>query len=267
MIGLALFLGGALAYVFASFMARPLKEATATATAVGRGETVHSLNSPLVEANELTAALSAASIELKRRQEHSAFLMRELAHRSKNQLAVVKGMALQMARQSSNVPEFVEQFSQRIQGLAESQDVMVRQNWQGAWLSDLVRAHLDLFAAAPRAKITGPGIFLNANAVQNIGFALHELATNASKHGALSSPTGQLEISWDGPTPDGRIRLNWIELGGPVVQPPSRQGFGHLVITELVAHALQGVAKLDFSPQGVHWQLDIPAVHAVQDRS
>ena len=137
-------------------MARPLEAATTAAAAVGRGEHVEPLTSPLVEANTLTAALSAASLELKRRQEHSAFLMRELAHRSKNQLAVVKGMALQTARQSASVDQFVEQFAQRIQGLAESQDLMVRQNWQGAWLSDLVRAHLDLFGAGPRAQIEGP---------------------------------------------------------------------------------------------------------------
>ena len=115
--------------------------------AVGLGKPVEPLRSPLVEANTLTAALSAASAELQLRHEHSEFLMRELAHRSKNQLAVVKGMALQTARQSGTVEQFVEQFGQRIQGLAESQDLMLRQNWQGAWLSDLVRAHLDLFGA------------------------------------------------------------------------------------------------------------------------
>ena len=150
--------------------------------------------------------------------------MRELAHRSKNQLAVVKGMASQTARQSASVEQFVEQFGQRIQGLAESQDLMVRQNWQGAWLSDLVSAHLDMFGAGPRAQIEGPALFLSANAVQNIGFALHELATNASKHGALTNPQGRVLVNWRGPEADGRIRLEWIEQDGPVVQSPQRHG-------------------------------------------
>jgi two-component sensor histidine kinase len=171
-------------------------------------------------------------------------------------------MASQTARQSASVEQFVEQFGQRIQGLAESQDLMVRQNWQGAWLSDLVRAHLDLFGAGPRAHIEGPPLFLSANAVQNIGFALHELATNASKHGALTNPQGRVLVNWRGPEADGRIRLEWIEQDGPVVQSPQRKGFGYLVITELVPQALQGTAKLDFSPNGIRWHLDIPGTHS-----
>jgi two-component sensor histidine kinase len=263
MIGTALALGALLAYVFGGFMSGPLTAATASAADVGAGREVEPLRSPLVEANVLTATLSTASLELKRRQEHAEFLMRELAHRAKNQLAVVKGMALQTVRQSSSVDQFVAQFGQRIQGLAESQDLMVRQNWQGAWLDDLVRAHLDLFAVGKRAKIEGPRIFLNSDAVQNIGFALHELGTNASKHGALSSPDGRVLIRWRGPGDDGRIHLEWIELGGPSVQAPMRKGFGHLVLTELVAGALQGTSKLDFPQDGIRWSLDIPSNNAL----
>jgi two-component sensor histidine kinase len=157
----------------------------------------------------------------------------------------------------------VEQFSQRIQGLAESQDLMVRQNWQGAWLSDLVRAHLDMFGAAARAQIEGPALFLSANAVQNIGFALHELTTNASKHGALTAPQGRVLVSWRGPEPNDRIHFEWIERDGPAVQSSLRQGFGYLVLTELVAQSLQGTAKLDLAPTGIQWRLDIPATHAL----
>ena len=85
---------------------------------------------------------------------------------------------------------------------------MLRQNWQGAWLEDLVRAHLELFAAGARARVSGPPIFLDANAVQNVGFALHELATNASKHGALSVPNGRVVVTWSEPDDGARIRLN-----------------------------------------------------------
>ena len=242
-------------------MARPLDAAATAAAAVGLGKVVEPLRSPLVEANSLTTALSKASTELQLRQEHLAFLMGELAHRAKNQLAVVKGMALQTARQSESVDEFVGQFAQRIQGLAESQDLMLRQNWQGAWLGDLVRAHLDMFGAAPRAHIDGPALFLSANAAQNIGFALHELATNASKHGALSSPQGTVLVSWRGSESDGLI-LEWIERDGPAVQSPLRHGFGYLVLTELVPQALQGTAKLDFTSSGIQWRLDIPGSFA-----
>jgi two-component sensor histidine kinase len=263
MIGTSLVLGLAFAYIFATFMARPLERATMSATAIGLGKHIEPIKSPLVEANTVIEALSAASLELKRRQEQAAFLMGELAHRAKNQLAVVKGMALQTARQSATVDELVEQLSQRIQGLAESQDLMVRQNWQGAWLNDLVKAHLDLFGASSRAQIEGPPLFLNANAVQNIGFALHELATNASKYGAIKSPQGRVLVTWRGPGDDGRIHMDWVERDGPLVQTPTRRGFGFLVMTDLVGQAVRGTATLDFSPDGIHWHLEFPASHAL----
>ena len=266
MVGTALALGAVLAYLFGSFMARPLDVAASSAEAIGLGKQVNPLRSPLVEANTITIALSDASSELKVRQERAEFLMQELAHRSKNQLAVVKGMALQTARQSGTVDQFVEHFGQRIQGLAESQDLMVRQNWQGAWLRDLVRAHLELFGAGARAEMQGPELFLNANAVQNIGFALHELATNASKHGALLTPLGRVTVSWQASPHDGRIHFEWVERNGPPVQPPDRQGFGYLVLTELVAQALEGTAKLDFPLDGVKWHLDIPRTFALNSR-
>lgn len=262
MIATALALGAALAYIFATFMARPLQSAAHAATALGRGEQITALNSPLVEANTVSTALSAASSELKRRHEHAAFLLRELAHRSKNQLAVIKGMVLQTARDAKDVKQFATQLNQRIQGLAQSQDLMVQQNWQGAWMSDLVSTHLDLFGADRQADIAGPPLFISADAAQNIGFALHELATNASKHGALSSSEGRLSVSWHQPDKE-RVRLEWIEQNGPAVEAPLRRGFGYLVITKLAPQAIQGTAKLDFAATGVCWELDFPASHVV----
>ena len=259
--GAALLLGAALAYVFGAFMARPLDAATQAAAALGRGAQVEPIRSPLREANALTETLSEASLELKRRREQSEFLMGELAHRAKNQLAVIKGMALQTAKQTTSVEHFVEQFGQRIQGLAESQDLMVRQSWQGAWLRELVGAHLNLFAAGDRATLDGHDLFLNSNAVQNIGFALHELATNASKHGAFSSPEGQVNVSW---TNDGNcFHLLWRESDGSRVQPPQHRGFGSLVLKDLVAQALQGTSTLEFSPEGLLWRLDVPTSFAL----
>jgi two-component sensor histidine kinase len=261
MLGVALSMGGALAYVFGGFMARPLAQATAAASVVGAGKEVQPLQSPLAEANTLTAALSAASIELKRREEHAAFLMRELAHRSKNQLAVVQGMALQTARQAKSIDDFTTQFGLRIQGLAQSQDLMLRQNWEGAWLSDLVEAHLSLFGATPRAEVSGPAMFLSGSAVQNIGFALHELATNASKHGALRSPEGRIAITWK--RIEGRILLEWRESGAVDGRGGAREGFGYLVLTQLVPQALQATANLEFDSQGCRWSLDFPETHVL----
>ena len=244
-------------------MTRPLDEATRLAEAVGRGEPIASSPTKLVEANVLTETLSHASAELNRREEFSAFLTRELAHRAKNQLAVVQGMAFQTARQAPSVSSFMEQFGRRLQGLAQSQDVLVKQNWRGGWMSELVRAHLDLFAAGDRAEASGPDLFLNSAAVQNIGFALHELATNASKHGALSSPRGRIVVQWSDADSES-LTVEWIERGGPAVSPPVRTGFGHRVMTELVPLSLQGAAKVDFAVDGLYWRLTIPAAYVLK---
>jgi two-component sensor histidine kinase len=257
----ALSLGGVLAYLFGMLMTHPIDEATRAAHLVGRGEQVAALHSGLVEANVLTETLSNASAELTRRQEHATFLMRELAHRAKNQLAVVKGMAFQTARQSDSLDDFLEQFEHRLQGLAQSQDVLVRQNWKGAWLKELAQAQLEPFAPGDRVELTGPELFVGATAVQNIGFALHELATNASKHGALSTAEGHVALTW-GRIDGDRIALDWIEHNGPAVTPPTRKGFGNRVIMQLVPHALEGSASLDFPPEGVRWHLEIPGSHA-----
>ena len=259
-LGTAVVLGWALAYVFGMLMARPLDAATRAAASVAQWENVEPETTSLVEANILLATLAEASTELKSRADHATYLMRELAHRAKNQLAVVKGMALQTARRSPDVSHFIAQFDRRIEGLAQSQEVLLRQNWQGAWLSDLVRAHLDLFAVSDRVRMEGPKLLLDATAVQNLGFALHELATNAAKHGALSVPTGEVLIRWTW-SGEGAAHVSWIESGGPPACDPVQKGFGYRVMTELVPRALNGPAKLEFTKTGLRWEQEIPSQH------
>jgi two-component sensor histidine kinase len=243
-------------------MARPLDEATRVAASVAQWENVEPTTTSLVEANILLATLTEASAELKSRADQTTYLMRELAHGAKNQLAVVKGMALQTARRSSDVSQFIVQFDRRIQGLAQSQDVLLRQNWRGAWLLDLVRAHLDLFGVGDRVRTEGPSLLLDAAAVQNLGFALHELAANATKHGALSVPTGEVLIRWTW-SGEGAACLWWIENGGPPAYDPVQKGFGYRVITELVPRALNGSAKFEFMETGIQWRQEIAAFHVL----
>jgi PAS domain S-box-containing protein len=201
--------------------------------------------------------------ERKRREEHTAFLMRELAHRSKNLLAVIKGMATQSARQSDSIEQFQWHFNRRIQGLANSHDLLIRQNWKGAYLRDLIHAQLEVFvdAAGSRVRINGPRVFLEAEAVQSTGLALHELATNASKYGALSNTDGLIRISWrlDREAANGGLLcLSWQELDGPPVVTPTRSGFGRMVIEHMVGRALGGSVALEFPPGGVVCRLQIP---------
>jgi two-component sensor histidine kinase len=262
LLGTALTLSWGFAYIFARLMARPLDEATRAARAVGHGDIVEAKPTTLTEANVLLATLADASRELSSRAEHADYLMRELAHRAKNQLAVIAGMALQTSRQSNTVAEFIEQFDRRIQGLSQSQDLLLRQNWRGAWMDDLVYAHLDLFGARERVTIEGPRIFLGAAAVQNIGFALNELATNAMKYGALSAPAGKVEVHWS-IGEQGGATISWQERGGTAGGGTIGQGFGHRVITQLVPRAIDGSAILEFASDGVRWSMQFAAKNIV----
>jgi two-component sensor histidine kinase len=195
-----------------------------------------------------------------------AFLMRELAHRSKNLLAVVKGMATQSARQSENIEQFQWHFNRRIQGLANSHDLLVRQNWKGAYLNDLIHGQLQVFVddLGSRVCINGPSVFLESEAVQSLGLALHELATNACKYGALSNTEGIIRISWrlDREVANGgRLSLSWQELDGPPVATPTRSGFGRMVIERMVGQVLGGSVALEFTPRGLICQLQIPGTY------
>lgn len=208
----------------------------------------------------------------KNAEEHIHQLLRELTHRGKNLLAVIQAIASQTGRRSDTIEEFQESFTRRLQGLAASHDLLVMQNWKGALLADLLRDQLGVFTTADSTAISlsGPDVFLNPQATESIGLALHELATNAVKHGSLSVPRGKVAVSWAIEPPSGdapeRLRLTWIERGGPAVVAPSRKGFGHVVFDRIVARALDGELKMDFEPEGLTWQLTIPTVNPAKRR-
>jgi two-component sensor histidine kinase len=258
--------GAALAYGFGRMMTRPLNQTTALAASLGRGEYVQAITSSLVEANLISETLERASVDLRTSADHSTFLVRELAHRAKNQLAVVKGMALQTARKSTTIDEFITGFDKRIEGLSQSQDLLLRQNWRGATMRDLVRAHIELFGVGDRVQIEGPDVFLDTTAVQNLGFALHELVTNALKHGALSAKEGTVLLRWWA-TNEGAVQLEWKEKGAQGTPNLARSGFGSRVIRELVPGALQTSAELEFLEGGVRWCIVIPASHVLVEHS
>nr|WP_275944988.1 ATP-binding protein [Bradyrhizobium sp. dw_411] len=99
---------------------------------------------------------------------------------------------------------------------------------------------------------------MKPDAVQHLGLALHELATNASKHGALSGPQGEVSIRWQVDETEDRVRICWSEKDGPPVTPPQKRGFGHVVIEQIVPRALNGSGMLDFAPAGVQWTFEFP---------
>jgi PAS domain S-box-containing protein len=206
--------------------------------------------------------------ERKAREKHIEFLMRELSHRSKNLLAVVQAIAGQTARYSDSMNEFQTRFSERLHAMARAQDLLVSRNWEGAQLTDLVRSQMAPFTedVSARIEMKGPDIDLRPDAVHSLTLALHELATNAAKYGALSVPDGRVAVDWQvtDAGPDGRFRMSWCEHGGPPVTPPERKGFGHVVIADMVGNALRGQVELRFDRSGLCWTLDAPAAGAIK---
>ncbi len=206
-----------------------------------------------------------ADVTTKRKsEEHVRFLMREMSHRSKNLLAIIQSIARQTMRNAGSMAEFQNKFGDRLRGLAASHDILVDQNWQGADIAGLVRRHLTPFidAGSPRLELSGPAIDVSATAAQAIGLALHELATNAVKYGALSTSTGKVVVDWGfEPLDDGRpgFRLGWREVGGPPVTAPTRRGFGNEVIGRLVPTSLSGTIEIDYQPAGLRLVLRVPA--------
>lgn len=178
-------------------------------------------------------------------------------------------MAAQTGRTSLTYDEFQRRFGQRLRGMAASHDLLVNQNWQGVDIATLVRAQLLPFAedTGGRLKISGPAVLLTPAAAQAIGLALHELATNATKYGALSSHSGQVHITWAtvaGP-PQPRFTMSWAESGGPPVSAPQRRGFGHTVFDRMIRQSLNATITLDYDAGGVRWFLESNLASVTQD--
>lgn len=209
--------------------------------------------------------------ERKLAENHIQFLMREITHRSKNLLTVVQAIGRQTVRTAGTIDEFQERFMRRLQGLAASHDLLVSRNWKGALLSDLVSNQLAPFAevGGARLNMSGPDILVSPEAAEAIGLALHELATNAMKYGALSVPVGQVTVFWaleyHGTEPR-RLQLNWVEQNGPLVTPPTRKGFGRLVLEDILAKQLSAEIVMNFAPKGLNWELSISTSNLVTER-
>lgn len=215
-------------------------------------------------------SIMADITDRKKTENHIQFLMREISHRSKNLLSVIQAIAGQTARSAGTLEEFESRFTRRLHGLAASHDILVDQSWQGAPLADLVRLQIAPFLeeGSSRLAASGPAVVVTAQAAQAIGLALHELATNAARFGALSAPAGTIEVSWrldDHGADPRQLHLSWVERGGPTVTPPSVKGFGHMVIERMAANSLGGAVVMDFAPKGLRWTLSIPLANVVSE--
>jgi two-component sensor histidine kinase len=183
-------------------------------------------------------------------------------HRAKNILSLVQAVARQTA--TSEPANFIDRFTDRIQAIAANQDLLVRTNWTGVEVDELVCGQLAHFSdlIGYRISVHGPKLRLSGTAAQAIGMALHELATNASKYGALSTEAGHVDIGWRADRT--LFKMNWTERNGPPVRPPDRRGFGTTVIESMAKQAVGGTVQLEYDIAGVVWRLTCPAANALE---
>lgn len=221
-------------------------------------------------AGEVTKTLSAALDidERKRAEQRRMMLINELNHRVKNTLASVQSIARQTLRARRPAAETYELLTARLVALSAAHDVLTREDWLGAPLREVAESALRPFSAQGEARIVldGPDLRLGPRAALAMAMALHELATNAAKYGALSVDTGRVELTWvraadlAGP----RLDLTWRERGGPPVSRPARTGFGTRLLTQGLRADLDGAADVDFAPDGVVCRITAPLEVAAQ---
>jgi two-component sensor histidine kinase len=270
-----LLLGGAGMIAAAGFAAwllgrqitKSVRRLAADAHRLGAGDEVVATTYPIRELNTVSSAMADAATERQASENEIRLLMREVAHRAKNQLTVVSSLAKQSARSASNVADFSESFQQRIMGLARSTDLLIAGSVAGVDLGALLRVQIEPFKPAEASKLetSGPEFRLSLQAAQTLGLALHEMATNAAKYGALSTPQGSVSVTWSVKGDD--LVIVWRERLTPFEPPPAdTKGFGTQLIDRTVGGALG--AKIDriYHSDGLECRIAVPVAKLLPEK-
>ncbi len=208
------------------------------------------------ERPERILAVARDITELKRTEDRQTLLMQELSHRMKNTLALVQAVAAQTLRNAPSLDSAADSLSARLQALAKAHDVLLQGSFASASLVALVETCVQLHGDGEpgRFRVAGPDVTLSPHQGMTLALMLHELATNATKYGSLSTPGGHVEIGWtvfDGPQGQGPLlRFSWEEANGPPVVPPTRTGFGSRLIARTLAHSFGGTVRLAYPVTG-----------------
>jgi two-component sensor histidine kinase len=193
--------------------------------------------------------------EKKQAQARQELLTREIEHRTRNLFAVVLAVVSRSFAGRHNVKDAEAAVVSRLSSLAQTHVMLIDKEWQSADLAEVVRAEMGPYG--DRVQVEGASVMLQASAAQGFALALHELATNAAKYGALSNATGRVHISWSKLASNGsnRFTFRWQESGGPLVIPPTRKGFGSVVLEEAMAEHFDVPPRINFSIAGVTYEL------------
>ncbi|MBX3483630.1 HWE histidine kinase domain-containing protein [Phenylobacterium sp.] len=212
-----------------------------------------------IDTTGIVEDISQSRLEEDQRHE----LMAELDHRVKNVLAAVQALAAQTAKRTTSLDVFLNTFSGRLKAMASANELLTAARWRGAAIDHLAAAELGAIAPG-QTSWEGPELFLTPRAANALSLALHELATNAVKFGALSVETGHVHVRWTARRAGG-FELTWTESGGPTVQPPTRRGFGSTLLEQVTGRELNGDAAAEYPPAGVVVRLRAGA-QAMADR-
>lgn len=220
--------------------------------------------SPVRDEDDRVVQYFASFVDLthhKEAQAESRMLIDELNHRVKNTLSTVQSVVWQALRTGSDSTNILEAIQSRLSALSRSHDLLTRESWQSAGLRDVLDDALEPFGAADRILIEGENIRFPPKSALALGIAFNELATNAVKYGAFSNATGSVQVTWkiERQADGRRVILHWRESGGPLVNPPSRRGFGSRVIECGLAHELKGTVDLDYRTEGLVCTMNVPA--------
>ena len=214
--------------------------------------------SPVKVAGKIRGASKIARdiTERKQAEARQALLSGELHHRTKNLFAVVQAVVSRSFVGKRTVQEAEMAVLDRLRSFAQTHVMLIEKEWQGADITEVVRSEMSPYAG--RVTIEGPSLLLTSQAAQNFALALHELATNAAKYGALSNATGQVRISWSVFKPNGHrlFTFRWQERGGPRVKPPTQRGFGSVVLEQVMAEYFETPPRIDYAEGGVIYELN-----------
>ena len=225
------------------------------------------LNPITIGSNSTVVAVSVLDHTVRDRAETAELFVLELKHRAKNMFAVISAISHQIGAKSLSHADFESAFDDRLGSFAATYDLLARENWQAPSIVDLVRLQLTFVNQREASTITmeGPNLRLSASHSEYLGLAIHELATNALKYGALSVPSGKVHIHWAVDETTKRFQFDWQELDGPPVATPERKGFGRVILESVVPATFGGMAELRTSPRGIAWRLDAPMTTTMSD--
>lgn len=247
---------------------RPIRRLAADARRLGAGEPVAAVAYPIAEVSTVSAALAEAAKNRKHAENEIRLLMREVAHRAKNQLTVVSSMAKQTARHARSLPTFLDSFQKRLYGLARSTDLLIAGGAAGVELSELITVQVEPFRPddPKRLDLKGPTFRLANQAAQTIGLAIHELATNASKYGAFSASGGSVHVSWK---IEGEMLIFvWQERVHRVRRRPvTRRGFGTEIIERMLGGTFDAEIERNFHPKGLECIFRIPIARISSEKA